>query len=154
MFLTINSEVIWSLKSPKSWVMSAIAVERLLTWTNRTCIGVAHHVAALIFYNITRCYGKQVAVFAVAVATGDIIKYQSFVYGSFVWGIHMRYNNKTYSWPVLRKKNYILVIFHGRGRTPPPFWIHVCLICLILFFMSHQQSFSYKGTGLLGLNKY
>ena len=73
--------------------MTAIAVERLLTWMNRTRIGVAHHVTALIFYNITRCYGKQVAVFAVAVATGDIIKYQSFVYGSFVWGIHVRYNN-------------------------------------------------------------
>ena len=76
--------------------MSAIAVERLLTWTNRTRIGVAHHVAALIFYNINRCYGKQVAVFAVAVATGDIIKYQSFVYGSFVWGIHVRYNKIKY----------------------------------------------------------
>ena len=74
MFLTINSEVIWSLKSPKSCVMSAIAVERLLKWTNCTRIGVEHHVAALIFYNITRCYGKQVAVFAVAVATGDIIQ--------------------------------------------------------------------------------
>ena len=64
--------------------MSAIAVERLLTWTNRTRIGVAHNVTALIFY-ITR-YGKRVAAFAVAVAAGDIIKYQSFVYGSFVWG--------------------------------------------------------------------
>ena len=53
--------------------MSAIAVERLLTWTNRTRIGVAYHVTALIFYNITRCYGKHVAVFAVAVAAGDII---------------------------------------------------------------------------------
>ena len=55
-------------------------------------IGVAHHVTALIFYNITRCYGKHVAVFTVAVAAGDIIKYQSFIYGSFVWGIHVRYN--------------------------------------------------------------
>ena len=53
-------------------------------------------LAALIFYNITRCYGKHVAAFAVAVATGDIIKYQSFVYGSFVWGIHVRYNNTAY----------------------------------------------------------
>ena len=76
--------------------MSAIAVERLLTGTNRTRIGVAHHVTDLIFYNITRCYGKHVAVLAVAVATGDIIKYQSFVYGSFVWGIHVRYNNQFY----------------------------------------------------------
>ena len=55
-------------------------------------ISVEHHVTALIFYNITRCYGKHVAVFAIAVATGDIIKYQSFVYGSFVWEIHVRYN--------------------------------------------------------------
>ena len=50
----------------------------------------------LIFYNITRCYGKRVTVFAVAIATGDFIKYQSFVYGSFVWGIHVRYNNIKY----------------------------------------------------------
>ena len=45
--------------------------------------------AAMTFKN----YGKHVAVFAVAVAPGDIIKYQSFVYGSFVWEIHVRYNN-------------------------------------------------------------
>ena len=50
----------------------------------------------LYLYNITRCYGKHVAVFTVAVAAGDIIKYQSFVYGSFVWGIHVRYNNAIY----------------------------------------------------------
>ena len=31
-----------------------------------------------------------------ATITGVIIKYQSFVYGSFVWGIHVRYNNKKY----------------------------------------------------------
>ena len=31
----------------------------------------------------------------------------------------------------------------------------VCLfVCLIRFFTSHQQSFSYKGTGLPGLNQY
>ena len=76
--------------------MSAIAVERLLTCTNRTRIGVAQHVTAVIFYNINRCYGKHVAVFADAVATGDIIKYQSFVYGSFIWEIHVRYNNIIY----------------------------------------------------------
>ena len=28
------------------------------------------------------------------------------------------------------------------------------LVGLILFFTSHQQSFSYKGTGLHGLNQY
>ena len=60
-------------------------------------IGVAHHVTALIFYNITHCYDKHVAVFAIAVATGDIIKYQSFVYVSFVWEIHVRYNNMKYA---------------------------------------------------------
>ena len=27
-------------------------------------------------------------------------------------------------------------------------------VCLILFFMSLQQSFSYIGTGLFGLNQY
>ena len=52
----------------------------------------------LCLYNITRCYGKHVAVFAVAVAAGDMIKYQSFVYGSFVWGIHVRYNKIKYKW--------------------------------------------------------
>ena len=29
-----------------------------------------------------------------------------------------------------------------------------CLTCLIWFFTSHQQPFSYKGTGLPGLNQY
>ena len=37
------------------------------------------------------------AVFAVAVAPDDIIKYQSFVYGSFAWEIHVRYNNSVYT---------------------------------------------------------
>ena len=33
-------------------------------------------------------------------------------------------------------------------------FIMICLfVCLILFFTSHQQSFSYKGTGLPGLNQ-
>ena len=50
----------------------------------------------LIFYNITRCYGERVTVFAVAIAAGDIINYQSFVYGSFVWEINVRYNNIKY----------------------------------------------------------
>ena len=84
MFLTINNEVIWNLKSPNHAPFSAIAC------------GVVHHETALIFYNITRRYGKHVAGFAVAVATGDIIKYQFFVYGSFVLGIHVRYNNVIY----------------------------------------------------------
>ena len=50
----------------------------------------------VIIYNITRRYGKHVAEFTVAVAAGDITKYQSFVYGSFVWGIHVRYNKVLY----------------------------------------------------------
>ena len=41
---------------------------------NRTRIAVAHNVTALMFHNITRCFGKHVAVFAVAEATGDIIQ--------------------------------------------------------------------------------
>ena len=56
----------------------------------------------ITIYNITRCYGKHVAVFAVAVAAGDIIKYQSFVYGSFVWGIHVRYNKPNYYFSTLK----------------------------------------------------
>ena len=54
----------------------------------------------LIFYNIIRCYGKRVTVFAVAIAAGDIMKYQPFVYGSFVWGIHVRYNNSLYRFSI------------------------------------------------------
>ena len=30
------------------------------------------------------CYGKRVTVFAIAIAAGDIIKYKSFIFGSFV----------------------------------------------------------------------
>ena len=33
-------------------------------------------------------------------------------------------------------------------------WLWLILFCLIWFFTSHQQSFSYKGTGLPGLNQY
>ena len=42
----------------------------------------------LIFYNITRCYGKRVKVFAVAIAAGDISRSSMEVlYGEFTWGI-------------------------------------------------------------------
>ena len=34
----------------------------------------------------------------------------------------------------------------------PQLWF--LFVCLIWFFMSHQQSFSYIGTGLPGLNQY
>ena len=42
-------------------------------------------------------------MFAVTIAAGDIIKYQSFVYGSFVWGIHVRYNKIKYVLGGLKK---------------------------------------------------
>ena len=67
----------------------------------------------LIFNNITRCYGKQVTVFAVAIAAGDIIKYQSFVYGSFVWEIHVRYNKNIYIFSIAEG----VLNKHTRGRN-------------------------------------
>ena len=39
-------------------------------------------------------------------------------------------------------------VYESKGET------HSLIICLIWFFMSHQQSFSYKVTGLPGLNQY
>ena len=50
----------------------------------------------LIFYNITRYYSDGECCHVFAIAAGDIIEYQSLVYGSFVWGIHVRYNNIKY----------------------------------------------------------
>ena len=47
-------------------------------------------------------------IFAIAIAAGDIIKYQSFVYGSFVWEIHVRYNNKKYTLYSEPNVSYIL----------------------------------------------
>ena len=44
----------------------------------------------LIFYNITRCYGKRVTVFAVAIAAGDIIQLltnEASVNISILWSI-------------------------------------------------------------------
>ena len=46
-------------------------------------------------------------LFAIAIAAGDIIKYQSFVYGSFVWEIHVRYNNFDYH-PIRECNIYII----------------------------------------------
>ena len=51
------------------------------------------------------------AVFAVAVATGDIIKYQSFFYGSFVWEIHVRYNKYVYRSMYVCAYKYITHIY-------------------------------------------
>ena len=101
-----NQRIYLEFKVAKSCVMSPIAVKRLQTRTNRTRIGVAHHVTGLIFYNVTRCYGKHVAVLAVAVATCDIIKYQSFVYRCFVWGIHVRYNKIQYQFQITSVAEY------------------------------------------------
>ena len=36
----------------------------------------------------------------------------------------------------------------------PVTYCYTCLFCLICFFTSHQQSFSYIGTGLPALNQY
>ena len=94
MFLTINSEVIWSLKSQNHASCPPLLLN--VSWRERTVRASALRVMWPPWYFITRCYGKQVEVFGVAVATGDIIKYQSFLYGSFVWGIHVRYNNIKY----------------------------------------------------------
>ena len=35
-------------------------------------------------------------VFAIAIAANDSVEYQSFVYGSFVWGIQVKYNKAKY----------------------------------------------------------
>ena len=59
---------------------------------SRTCIRVMH----VIFYTIKHCYGKRPKVFAAAIATFDSIKYQKLAYGSFVWEIHLRFNNIYY----------------------------------------------------------
>ena len=73
----------------KSCLMSAIA-DMNEPYAHRRCASDER----LIFSNITCCYGKQMTVFAVAIAAGDSVNYQSFVYGSFVWEMHVRYNNK------------------------------------------------------------
>ena len=46
--------------------------------------------------------------------------------------------------------------FNPMSNTLPtePLRSYVLFVCLIWFFTSHQQSFSYKGTGLPGLNQY
>ena len=79
----------------------------------------------LIFYNITRCYGKRVTVFAVAIAAGDIIKYQPFVYGSFVWRIHVRYNNIEIS-TGYNPRTWIIIIW--RRQEIIPIWQKKCCL--------------------------
>ena len=78
----------------KSCLMSAIAVERLLHLNEPNADRRCAYGEQLIFSTITRCYGKRVTVFAVAIAAGDSVKDQSFVYGCFVWEIHVRYNKR------------------------------------------------------------
>ena len=59
----------------------------------------------------------------------------------------------------IAKNPYIFVLFQGRSGTVPSLDPPMDLadfvaaqtsmfVCLILFFTSHQQSFSYKGTGV------
>ena len=72
----------------KHWLISAIVTERLLMQTNRTPIGVAH----VIFYTITSYYGKQVTVFAAAIAVGDSVLVSN-IKSLCEWEIHLRYNN-------------------------------------------------------------
>ena len=73
----------------KLCLMSAIAVERL-QYAHQRCASDER----LIFSTITRCYDKQVTVFAVAIVAGDSVKYQFERFGRFVWEIHVRYINK------------------------------------------------------------
>ena len=78
-----------------SCLMSAIAVERLLSPDVNETLRASDE--RLIILTINRCYGKRVKVFCVPIAAGDSVKYQSFFYGSFVWEIHVRYNNLKYT---------------------------------------------------------
>ena len=89
MFLRINNDVIGSGKWPNH--ASCLTLLLNVSWRDQT---VRASDDRLIFSSITRCYDKRVTVFAVAIVVGDSVKYQTFVYGSFVWEIHMRYNNK------------------------------------------------------------
>ena len=68
----------------KRCIMSAIVTECLCTR-----IGVAHNDMNTMIH----CYRKRVTVYVAAIAVGDSINYQSFVYGSFKWTIHVKYNN-------------------------------------------------------------
>ena len=81
----------WELKVAKSCVMSAIAIERLLTLNEPYAQWCWASYDQLICYTITRCCGKREAVFAIAIAAGDSINYQSIVYGRFVWENRVRY---------------------------------------------------------------
>ena len=53
-----------------------------------------------------------------------------------------------FNWSFLRQPMWLWYVLHTCVK------IVLCLICLSWFFTSHQQSFSYKGTGLPGLNQY
>ena len=46
------------------------------------------------------------------------------------------------------------LITYRSSNTCTAIQIDFVFVCLILFFTSHQHSFSYKGTRLLGLNQY
>ena len=78
-----------------SCLMSAIAVKRLLSHDVNETLRASDE--RLIFLTINHCYGKRVTVFCVPIAADDSVKYQSFIYGSFVWEIHVMYNNVKYT---------------------------------------------------------
>ena len=81
MLITLNNEVIGSWKSPNDASYPPLLLN--VSWRERT---------ARIMWPYW--YGKPVTVFVVvAIAAGGSLKYQSFVYGSFVWDIHVGYNN-------------------------------------------------------------
>ena len=65
------------------------------------------------------------AVFAVAVAPGDIIKYQSFVYGSFVWEIHVRYNKLKYQSFVYGSFVWGMDVRYNKYI----YWLYVKIVC-------------------------
>ena len=69
---------------------------------------------------------------------------------------HRQTNNIAHLLDSRQKKHTLFNIFFLNQKSC---WylteLSQCLfVCLILFFTSHQQSFSYKGTGLPGLIQY
>ena len=60
-------------------------------------------------------------------------------------------------WPLWVCIIIVVVVYFYKKLYFTGYWTRdarYVLFCLIWFFASHQQSFSYKGTGLPGLNKY
>ena len=58
---------------------------------------IEHFACSAKFYILSpTAMANRMAIFAASIAAGDNIKYQSLVLGSFVWGIHLKYNNGKY----------------------------------------------------------